>query len=372
MKKCCAISLLLLLFTELQAQVANTGMTDRADSLEHGKVKISGYVDTYYGFDFNHPATSDRAYAISSPRHNEVNINLAYIDLKYRNDRVRARFIPGVGNYINSNYAAEQGTLRNIIEANAGVKLSKTKEVWIDVGVMGAPFTNESAISKDHLLYTRSFAPEYTPYYFSGVRLTYPFSQKVTGYFYIMNGWQQISDVNNPLSVATQIEYTPGKKWLFNWNTYIGNEKSPKDPENRYRYFTDVYAIFNPDGKFSMTSCVYGGWQTRVDTITGQQHTVSWWQANLMGRYRFTDNVSLSGRVEYFEDPFEVTIQPVTSVTGFSTYSSALCLNINITHNAIFRIEGRNYFSAKKVYIDKNLAESTTDNLIIGNLTVWF
>ncbi|MFN4994923.1 MAG: outer membrane beta-barrel protein, partial [Bacteroidota bacterium] len=157
---------------KLTAQVQNTGMTDRIDSVEIGKLTISGYVDVYYGFDFNQPSSHERAYAVSASKHNELNINLAFMDIRYQGERVRGRFIPGVGTYINSNYSNEQGTLKNLVEAYAGIKLAKNKNIWLDAGVLGSPFTYESAISKDHLIYSRSLASEYSPYYLTGLRLS--------------------------------------------------------------------------------------------------------------------------------------------------------------------------------------------------------
>lgn len=354
------------------AQVSNTGMVEQMDSTENGKINISGYVDVYYGFDFNQPKTFDRDYAVSSSRHNEVNINLVYVDLKYKNDKVRARIIPGFGSYVNSNYVSESGSLKNLIEANVGLKLFKKKEIWIDAGVIGSPYTNESAISKDHFMYTRSFAPEYVPYYLSGAKLSVPVSKKIMAYFYLLNGWQQISDVNNPLSFGTQIEYRPTNKLLLNWNTYLGNESSALNPNYGNRYFTDLYAIYNPDGKFSFTSCVYLGYQQCIDSITGTKYFNNWWQANFIAKVRCNKNAFVAGRVEYFNDKNEVMIKPITGINGFSTFSSALCFTKKISQNALFRFEARNYVSESNVFINAENKPSNTNNLLITNITIWF
>lgn len=358
--------------TPLLAQVENTGMTDRPDSAELGKISVSGYVDVYYGFDFNQPKPADRAYFVSSSRHNETNINLAYMDIRYQNDKVRARFVPGIGTYINANYAAETGTLKNLVEAYAGIKLSAKKNIWLDAGVLGSPYTNESAISKDHLLYTRSFAPEFVPYYLSGVRLTLPVSKKVTTYFYLLNGWQQITDVNNEPAACTQVEYKINNNLLLNWNTFIGSEKSALTPQNGMRYFTDIYAIYNPEGKFGFTTCVYLGMQQWRDTTQQKQINQLWGQANFMGRWRFNKKVSLAARVEYFEDMNNVVTKTVTGINGFNSYSSGLCLNIHISKNAVLRVEGRNFYSPRKVYLDERGNFSQSSNMLISNMTVWF
>ena len=133
------------------AQVINTATMDTLETTVIGHLALGGYVDTYYAYNFSRPASGVDPYFVSSNRHNEMNINLAYIDLRYRSNGFRARFVPGYGTYMNSNYANETGTLKNIVEATAGLRLLKTRNIWIDVGVFGSPYTNESYVSKDHL-----------------------------------------------------------------------------------------------------------------------------------------------------------------------------------------------------------------------------
>jgi hypothetical protein len=297
-------------------------------------------------------------------RHNEVTINLAYVDIKYSSSRLRGRFVPGFGSYINANYAAETGSLKNIVEASAGMRLFKDKSIWLDAGVFGSPYTNESAISKDHLAYTRSFAPEYVPYYLSGIKLSMPITNKVNAYLYILNGWQQIKDANKGKSVGTQLEYRPNNYWLLNWNTYVGDESSALSPQNGTRYFSDLFFIYSKN-RFSATGCAYYGVQER------EMGNASWWQANLIGRYNVTERTSVTGRVEYFEDLNAVQITPLTSANGFSSCSSSLGINYKVAENVLVRIEGRTFFSDKEVY-ERDSSPVKNGNLLSSNITMWF
>ncbi len=365
----CLVIMVLLSRQNASAQVVNTGLMDTSNFDYQGKVTVGGYVDTYYGYNFNKPSTGENPYFVSMARHNEFNINLAFVDVKYSSSRLRARFVPGFGTYINANYASEPGALKNIVEANVGVKLFNNKNIWLDAGVLGSPYTNESAISKDHLMYTRSFAPEYVPYYLSGIKLTVPLNEKFNGYVYLINGWQQIQDQNKGKSVGTQLEYRPNNFWLLNWNTYVGDERSASAPQNRTRYFSDVYFIYTK-GKLSATGSLYSGIQ-QVMLTSGSTENRKWFNANLIGRYSFSDKVSLSGRVEYFNDPKSVQIAPITSINGFSSYSSGLCLNLHLASNIMARFEGRTFFSTKDVYLRDNNPVKTS-NLLISNLTIWF
>lgn len=355
------------------SQVVNVGTTDRYDSLESGKIIIGGYVDTYYGFCASKPRLRERPYSVSASRHNEMNVNLAYAELKYTNQRVRGRFVPAFGTYMNANYAAEQGTHRHLLEANAGVCLSQKRNIWMDAGVLGAPYTNETAISKDHLLYTRSFSVEYSPYYISGVKLSMPIHSKLNAYLYLINGWQQIYDVNNSLAISTQLEYRPNNHWLINWNTYAGDERSAAMPHYRNRYFSDVYCIYQR-GKWSATACAYAGVQQRVDSAGKAAPNAVWWQANVGGEYHFSKTSSLSARAEWFSDPKAVQIMPVSSNTaqGFAAGSTSLCLNVRVTGHALLRLEDRFSFSNQAAFLDAHQRDAKRDNLLIANLTIWF
>jgi len=340
-------------------QVVNTATIDTTTFNIKGKVTVEGYVDAYYAYNFNSPV-KDQPYFVSMARNNEVNLNLAYIDLKYTSSRIRARLVPGFGTYMNSNYAKERGTLKNLVEGSVGVRLTKSKNIWIDAGVFGSPYTNESAISKDHLTYTRSFAAEYVPYYLSGVKLSVPLSSKLNAYFYVLNGWQQIEDTNNKMSGGTQLEYRPNGNLLLNWDTYVGEERSASDSIQGPRYFTDFYIIYNK-GRFSATSCVY----------IGKQRESAWWQANIIARYNLSERLSVTGRVEHFNDPHSVQIVPITAVKGFSTNGSSLGLNYKITDNMLVRLEGRTLFSDKDVFIRDKVAVNNSTT-ITSNITIWF
>src|SRR5262245_47747361 len=111
------------------------------------KVTFSGFVDSYYAYDFGRPVTLDRSFASGATfttqpaRHNEFNVNLAYVEALLTGARVRGRLALQAGTSVQSNYAAEpiNGTIsgpllaRHLQEAYAGYQVSRT--VWIDAGI---------------------------------------------------------------------------------------------------------------------------------------------------------------------------------------------------------------------------------------------
>src|SRR5512146_1349875 len=69
-------------------------------------VAVSGFVDGYYAYDFNHPRTLDRPYTTQAARHDEFNINLAFVAATLDGPRLRGRFAAQFGTSVQANYAA--------------------------------------------------------------------------------------------------------------------------------------------------------------------------------------------------------------------------------------------------------------------------
>lgn len=323
--------------------------TARADSLSKSGLTIEGYVDVYFAFDRNEPSGFVIPYFVSYSRHNEFNVNLACITARYSADRVRGVFTPGFGTYMNANYAAERITLQNLVEANIGVRVFKDKDIWLDAGVLPSPYTNETAFALDQPTLTRSLAPEYVPYFLSGARLTLPLGKRWNLYAYLLNGWQQIQDTNAPLAAGSWLEFKPNDRLSLNWNNYYGYEGSDTRPADRYRTFTDAYALWSPNERWSFTASAYMGWQERSKNDTGSTDT--WWQANATAKHFLKNGTAFYARAERFSDPRSVMVTPITDASGFQVYSATIGHERSITRNVKFRLEARMFEADDKVYM---------------------
>jgi hypothetical protein len=342
------------------------------DSLKffNDKIVVNGLMDVYYNISTKSNLPT-RPYSVSSNRNREMDVNLASIRMEYKSSNVRGVFHHGFGTYMNANYAEEPNTLKYLLEANVGVKLSKKKDIWLDAGILPSPYTNESPISKDQLMYTRTISAEYVPYFLSGLKLSWDINQKFGARLYAINGWQKISDNNQQPSLGTQLEYKPNKKMLINWNTYVGNEHSSTDSASFNRYVTDVYVIYNMDGKFSLSSNFYIGKQEKMDTFK-QVFLRDFWQFNLQMRYKFTSKFSVSIRGEMFDDPHAVFLKSLRDEKGFNLFGVSACLNYLINDNVMFRLEGRYLKADTKGFVNTGKEWTDSDCFFNGNLCLWF
>ena len=202
---------------------------------------FGAFLEVYYCYDFNRPKDNNRpGFIYSHNRHNEFNVNLGYIKCSYNADKVRGNLALAAGTYMNANYAAEPGVLKNIYEANAGFKIGR-KNIWLDAGIFSSHIGFESAHSPSCWTLTRSLAAENSPYYEAGAKLTYTTANNKWDFSVLaLNGWQRIKrvDGNSLMSFGTQVTYKPGGKVTLNYSTFIGTDKA--DSVRQMRYFHNI------------------------------------------------------------------------------------------------------------------------------------
>ncbi|AWO01392.1 hypothetical protein DLD77_06650 [Chitinophaga alhagiae] len=340
-------------------------MAQEGPAKETPKITLSGYVEAYYGFDLNEPANHTRPpFLYNHARHNELNVNHAYLKGSYTADRVRANLAIMAGTYAQYNLAAEPELLRHVYEANVGVRIGKN--LWIDAGIMPSHIGFESAVSKDCFTLTRSLMAENTPYYEAGAKITWS-NKKWTVAAMYLNGWQRIRrvDGNQTPGFGTQVVFKPGSKATLNWSTFIGNDKA--DSVRQMRYFNDVYGIFNITDRFSLIAgCDYGLEQK----AKGSSDMNSWFSPIAIARYAFSGNIALAARYEYYNDENGVIIATGTP-NGFKTGGYSLNFDVAPVSNVLFRVEGKLYSSKDDIFI-KNGAVKNSNVALTTSLAVSF
>ncbi|MFN8346527.1 MAG: porin [Spirosomataceae bacterium] len=340
MKKLGIVALAWGLSTTLWAQTADST----------SKLTLSGYAEAYYSYDFNQPANNDRpTFMYSHNRHNEFNINLGFIKVAYADEQVRGNVALMVGTYANANLAAEPATLRTIYEANVGVKIAKTKNVWLDAGVFASHIGFESAVSKDCWTLTRSLIADNSPYYETGAKIS--FTSDNGQWFLsglVLNGWQQMrrTDGNTPLAAGTQITFKPGSRVTLNSSTFWG---SRPDNSNRNRFFHNLYGIFQLSERWGFVADFdYGADQQ----MTGSAQYDKW--SGLAGILRFQTGpkVAFAGRLEHYTDKKGLLIS-TASPNGFRTAGYSLNFDYFPTTRVLWRLEARHLQSREAIFEKK-------------------
>jgi hypothetical protein len=326
------------------------------------KLTWSGYIDAYYAFDSGQPDDHVRpGFLYNHNRHNEFNVNLALIRANYTAANIRANLGLMVGTYAQYNLAAEEDLIKNIYEANAGVKLSKNSELWFDAGIFVSHIGFESAISKDCWTLTRSLVAENSPYYESGAKLTYTTRDtKLTLSGLVLNGWQRIRrvDGNNTPAFGSQIVYKPSSGITLNYSTFFGNDKPDSVKQNRT--YHNFYSIFQVSDKFGVTAGFDIGTEEKGG---GESGTNTWYTPVVILRYAVSPKVTVVGRGEYYDDENGVIIATGTT-NGFKTTGVSLGVDYAPESNLLWRLEGRTFSSKDDIFVESEKAVNTNYSIV--------
>lgn len=334
-----------------------------------GLLTISGYTEAYYQFDFNKPSDNNRpGFVYSHNRHNEFNLNLGFIKANYTAERVRANLALAAGTYMNANYAAEPGVMKNMLEANVGIKLSKKRNFWLDAGILPSHIGFESAISKDCWTLTRSILADNSPYFEAGAKLTYTTADGkwlLSGM--ALNGWQRIkrADGNSLMSWGTQVQFKPSDNVLLNYSTFIGTDKP--DSAGLFRLFHNIYGLFRFTDKFGVTAGFDAGSE---DKGPGAEDNNTWYAPVVILKYAFNSKWAMAARYEQYIDKNGVIISTGTA-NGFQTSGFSLNLDHQPGKNVWVRMEARVFNSKDKIFTSGNDLKST-NSFITSSIAVSF
>ena len=316
-------------------------------------IKVSGYIEMYYAYDFSKPADHNRpAFIYSYNRSNEVNLNLGFIKASYNTDNIRANLALMTGTYANANLASEPGLLRMIYEANIGIKLHRSKNIWLDAGVFESHLGAESAAGQKCWNLTRSIAADNSPYFETGVKITYTSDNSkwlLSGLF--LNGWQRIqrTNGNNSPAVGHQLTFTPSKSFTINSSSFIGNDKP--DTAKQMRYFHNLYSRFNIHKKLGLVVGFDIGLEQQFPKSSNYN---MWYTPYLLLQYSCSEKFHVGLRGEYYSDKNQVIIHTNTP-NGFQTAGYSINADYNIHSQVLWRIEARTFNSRDEIFLLNNV-----------------
>lgn len=269
--------------------------------------QISGFVDTYYGYDFNEPANRTAGLHVFDGPTNQFDLNLAELTFT-RNpaatdaeSRLGYNLVFGYGNAINVVNSGDPGGAdfaRNVVQAYGSYLFPLGKGLQVDVGKFVTPAGAEVIESVNDWNYTRGFLFGYAiPFYHFGLRAKYAFNDKVSLTGYLVNGWNDVIDNNTGKTYGFSLAWTPSKKWTLTQNYLAGPETA--DTNRHWRQLTDTVIQYNATSKLSfLLNYDWGG----GDVMPGRIRPVFWTGAAGYLRYAFNDHNALTTRYEYYDD----------------------------------------------------------------------
>lgn len=328
--------------------LVGNAFADEASFKSKIPLKVSGYIESYHIHDFNRSSIGTRpSFAFSHNETGKPSINLAIIQADLDFENVRAHLALGSGTYMRANYAREPDSLQKIYAANVGVKLSSQRNLWLDAGVMPSHVGFESAIGLQNWTLTRSILADNSPYFETGAKVSYTSEDKRWyASALILNGWQRIqrADGNTTPTFGHQLTYQPSPQLTLNSSSLIGNDQSDRD--RKMRYFHNFYAQYQFDERWGLIAGFDIGAQQKV---RGSDSYDIWLSPVLIGRYRYSDTVSIAARAEYYQDINGVIVE-TNAPNGFRTQSYSANIDYQFLKNINLRAELRKFYSKDKIF----------------------
>ncbi len=341
-------------------------------------VKFGGFVDTYYAYDFNDPKNHEREFTTQPVRHNEFNINLAYIDAVLQQEKTRGRLALQFGQSVTKNTVGEPrlgatsgpDDAKVFQEAFIGKRIAEN--TWIDAGIFLGNIGAESWISKDNWTYSRALNLDYVPYYSAGVRLEHKFNNEQSGQLHILNGWQNMSENNNAKAIGMQFKQLLFEKLTFTYNNFLGDEEVVPNPRRgkfspRFRGYHNFVFQWLASEKWHFLSAADFGHQSQQnnDGIDG------WGAATFTIRHVLDEIRSLSFRAEYYDDPHQANVVTNTK-NGFRVFGASMNYDQKLDENSLWRTEIRGFNSQDKIYPRGLKYLNKLNGYIASSFSIWF
>ncbi|MDF2156585.1 porin [Algoriphagus sp. CAU 1675] len=327
-------------------------------------LEFSGFLDFYYGFDFNRPAESKRfPFLYNHTRHDQFALNLGLLSATYRSIGFRANLALQRGTYVADNYSLEPKALRWIHQANIGLALNPKQNLWLDVGIMPSHIGFESAVSTENLTLSRSLVAENSPYFETGAKLGWSASEKWDLALFYLIGWQRIKGIEgkNKPSFGTQAIFRPSEKASINWSTFLGTNDGIE--LNRMLYFSNFYGNFKLGSRWKLISGFDLGWRTQEASPTAQ-----WWGFSAIASYSWSENLSSAFRWEHYADQEGVIAQAFFG-TGLQTSGYSINVDRKMGKWGMIRLESRWLISPKESFLRSG--DSVSDNFfLLGSFAV--
>ncbi len=142
------------------------------------------------------------------------------------------------------------------------------------------------------------------PFTHTGLRVSYPFSDRVSAQLLVVNGWDNARDNNSGKSIGAQVALTPSPRVSLTAN-YLGGPEQANNNSN-LRHLFDAVAIFKATPALTLTANYDYGREAAVTlpvTAGGGVRDSTWEGLAGYARYALSRRTAITLRGEWFDDP---------------------------------------------------------------------
>ena len=306
--------------------------------------QYGAFIDAAYLLDFNHPANDlfrsrGTAYKVDEPIVNMAGAYIRKLPSETSPWGLEVTAQGGQDSRIFGFSATEPNLpgstgLRHLGPTNASYLLPVGKGLTIQGGIFGSLIGYDSLYTKDNLSYTRPWGADFTPYLMLGMNASYPFSNKLTGTVFVLNGYWHLGNANGVPSWGGQLAYKPKDHWTLKETLLAGPHQSETGVEF-WRILSDSIAEWKGD-PFTVAFEFQGATEKLA---TRAEPRAAWVSVQLPAHWAFKPRWSATVRPEVAWDSdgrWTGAPQTVKAVTSTLEYRAPIQKAA-----AIFRLEHR-------------------------------
>ena len=287
-----------------------------------------GFVDLGYLLDFNFPSNHLFRNRSTTPRVNELNLNMAGV---YVNKEVSKQSPWGMeltvhggedskafGFSATAPNVAGSNWLRHLGRADVSYLAPIGNGVKVQAGLFNSLIGYDSLYAKDNFTYTRPWGGDYTPYLMFGVNASYPFNKKLSGTLYVINGYWHLAHANNVPSFGGQLTYKPTERVTLKETLLYGPHQSDASLQF-WRFFSDSIA----EWKEKQVTVAFE-YQVGTENVAVPGNPRAFWTAaQLPVHWAVGERWSVTVRPEFYWDPdgrltgFKQLVKAVTTTLEY-------------------------------------------------------
>jgi hypothetical protein len=308
---------------------------------------ISGFVDTSYVYNVNHPDSGKNTARVFDTEANSFSLQAAKLAFerlpaKTGGAGFRIDLMAGDDAQVTTPYGFDSSKF-DVEQAYVDVIFPVGKGLDVKAGRFVTLAGAEVIESKDNWNYSRSLLFGYAiPFTHTGVRASYPVLDTLTAYLGVNNGWDDVKDNNKGKTVESSVAWAPKDWFSTNIDILYGPEEIGNNHSNRALF--DFVVTFQPIKKLTLKVNV--DYANEQDAVALDKNG-TWSGVAGYARYDFNDKWSLSDRIEYFADPNGLRIP---GAVGQYLWENTPTLEFRPYKSLITRLEYRYDHSTDKVF----------------------
>lgn len=328
------------------------------------KMEIDVYLSSYYSYYTEDNTGAFIKYPTMAARNRQFGLNMAMISFSYHSEKVRSVATLHYGDIAESVWPK---TFNMVQEANAGVQI--IKKLWFDAGIFRSHIGLESTQPRENITSSMSLVNVYEPYYFSGAKLTYLLSPKLSVQINAFNSFNSITETNTNKLFGGSVVYSPNNYISITYNFITGDDTPDTSFIKHQRYYHNLYGTYQKKkitiaAEFNYGIQDYSKYKNAYTLTTAYMNSCL-----LLLRHQSFKKIAFYGRGEWFSDEDEI----LSSGSGMGKYTWGATAGIEYKplKNTAISLEGRYLESEKANFMyNGNLRKDRLEAILC--VDAWF